>query len=78
MPGTAELENFYYYKHSLIWKLKAAFDIGQKVYFFEKVSQKIRNPLFNPFSKCFASNKVLHNFRKSGQHSIVKSQNSPD
>ena len=72
MPGTAELENFYYYKHSLIWKLKAAFDIGQKV------SQKIRNPLFNPFSKCFASNKVLHNFRKSGQHSIVKPQNSPD
>ena len=36
--------------------LRAASDIGQKRYFFEKKGhQNFYHPLFNPFSKCFIS-----------------------
>ena len=45
MPATAQLENFFYYKQSLIQKLRAAFNIDQKGTFFKKESQKFHHPL---------------------------------
>ena len=43
--------------------------LAKKDTFLEKGSPKVLPPLLlNPFSKYFASNKVLHNFYMRGQH----------
>ena len=45
-----------YERQGLILKIWADFNIGQNGHFFcKKREPKISPPLFNPFSKCFAS-----------------------
>ena len=44
------------YMQGLIQKIRAASNTGQKGHFLKKKGhQKFHQPLFNPFSKCFAS-----------------------
>ena len=50
---------------SLIQKFRAAFDIGQKRYFFKKRPQKFYHPL-NLITKCFASKQRFACFSQKG------------
>ena len=66
MPATTQLENFFYYKQSLIQKLRAAFNIDQKGTFLKKSPKNFTTPYKILFMSDLHQNKFLHNFRKRG------------
>ena len=47
-------------------------------FFKKKGAHKFHHPLFNPFLSVLHQDKVLHNFCKRGQYSIVKCKKGPD
>ena len=76
-----EAINFFYYrlyfKQGLIYKFRAASDIGKKAHFFEKKKKKKKKgpknsptPNSIPFVSVSHQNKALHSFQKRGQHPI--------
>ena len=53
--------------------------LAKKVTFFKKKgAHEFHHPLFNPFLSVLHQDKVLHNFCKRGQYSIVKCKKGPD
>ena len=72
--------SFYMLLQGIIFKFRAAFDIGQKWYFFNEkrelflkiVPQTPPPPYSLALLSVLHQNKALHSFRKMGQRSIVE------
>ena len=72
ISGIVSNRLFLLHHQGLIYKIRAASDMGQKGYIFlKKGHQKFPHLLFNPFLSAL-QNKALHNFQRE-QHPIARS-----